>query len=146
MTSFSILPKNHEEFKSKEYWDRFFIEREEKSFEWYGTYPELRELIRRAFTPASSISSSLSSGTSEGWRTLVIGCGNSDFSSEFYDDGFTNITNIDFSEVVIDEMQRKNLSPRPAMSWLVMDMTNMEFSDGNFDVVFDKVLKNFEDK
>ena len=33
-----LLPSHHTEFKSKEYWDRFFLERENKAFEWYGEY------------------------------------------------------------------------------------------------------------
>ncbi len=40
-----------------------------------------------------------------------------------YDDGITNITNIDFSRGVIRDMMVKNLRSRPSMRWLVMDMT-----------------------
>jgi hypothetical protein len=35
---------------------------------------------------------------------LVLGCGNSPFSAALYDAGFTNITSIDFSSVVIEKM------------------------------------------
>ena len=31
----------------------------------------------------------------------MLSCGNSEFSADIYDDGYRNITNIDFSEVVI---------------------------------------------
>ena len=34
----NLLPSHHTEFKSKEYWDNFFLERENKAFEWYGQY------------------------------------------------------------------------------------------------------------
>lgn len=74
---------------------------------------------------------------------LVLGCGNSDFSALLYDDGNHRITNIDFSELVINEMKIKN-SSRVSMRWLVQDMTNMVDSltsiDGGkgFDIIFDK--------
>lgn len=48
------------------------------------------------------------------------------------------MTNIDFSDAVIEEMRLKN-SRRREMQWLVMDMTCMEsFDADSFDVVIDK--------
>lgn len=41
-----------------------------------------------------------------------------------YDDGVQELTNIDFSKVVIREMLMKNVRTRPKMKWLVMDMTD----------------------
>jgi hypothetical protein len=38
---------------------------------------------------------------------LVCGCGNSELSGHMYDAGFTRITNVDSSRVVIDMMQDK---------------------------------------
>lgn len=37
----SLLPSHHDEFRSKEYWDRFFVERGGEKFEWYGSYKEI---------------------------------------------------------------------------------------------------------
>lgn len=37
----SLLPSHHDQFRSKEYWDRFFLERGGEQFEWYGTYEEI---------------------------------------------------------------------------------------------------------
>jgi hypothetical protein len=37
----SLLPTHHDEFRSKDYWDRFFLERGGEQFEWYGTYKEI---------------------------------------------------------------------------------------------------------
>lgn len=43
-----------------------------------------------------------------------------------YDDGVKDITNIDFSRVVIKQMMKKNLRARPEMKWQIMDMTAMK--------------------
>lgn len=70
-------------------------------------------------------------------KILIPGCGNSDFSSDLFDSGCKYVTNIDFSDLVIQEMAIKN-ALREEMQWLVMDMTKMTFPDHSFDVVFDK--------
>lgn len=36
---------------------------------------------------------------------LNIGCGKSLFSEDMYDEGYTNILNIDYSEQVIEDMK-----------------------------------------
>lgn len=68
---------------------------------------------------------------------LVIGCGNSDFSSQLYDAGYPHITNIDFSTAVIEEMRSKHSTTRPSMKWEVADMTTMRF-ESPFRCIFDK--------
>lgn len=70
-------------------------------------------------------------------KILVIGCGNSKMSEEMYDDGFTNLTNIDISQVVIDQMKVRN-EERPSMQWIKMDVTEMTFENESFDIVLDK--------
>ena len=30
-----MLPSQHSEFRTKQYWDSFFLERDRKAFEWY---------------------------------------------------------------------------------------------------------------
>ncbi|XP_077628785.1 eEF1A lysine and N-terminal methyltransferase [Crocuta crocuta] len=65
--------------------------------------------------------------------------------------GYQDIVNIDISEVVIKQMKERNASHRPQMSFLKMDMTQMEFADASFQVVLDKgtldaVLTDEEEK
>ena len=67
----------------------------------------------------------------------MLGCGNSSFSADLYDNSYTGIVNVDFSETLIDSMRTQNLT-RPLMTWEVMDMTALTCSDESFDVVFDK--------
>lgn len=57
---------------------------------------------------------------------LMIGCGNSTLSEKMYDNGMKNITNIDISNVVIQQMTAKNLN-RKEMKFLKMDMLNVSF-------------------
>lgn len=71
-------------------------------------------------------------------KLLIIGCGNSEISTDLYDNGYTNITNIDFSPLVIQEMKRKNTT-RLSMAWEVADMTCMpQYADCSYDIIFDK--------
>ena len=54
-----------------------------------------------------------------------------------YADGFTNITNIDYSLAVIETM-RQQCRKLSHMDWQVMDITDMQFDNESFDVVIEK--------
>nr|XP_006128863.2 methyltransferase-like protein 13 [Pelodiscus sinensis] len=71
-------------------------------------------------------------------QVLVVGCGNSELSEQMYDVGYQDIMNVDISEVVIKQMRERNADRRPKMSFLVMDMLQMDFPDARFQVVLDK--------
>lgn len=119
-----LLPSDHAEFNTKDYWNRFFQQRNKSAFEWYGSFADVLPPLLPAIRKTD--------------RLLVIGCGNSNFSSELYDLGYHHIVNVDFSELVIAEMQEKNAS-RPLMSWDVGDMTKMEaYAADSFHAVLDK--------
>jgi hypothetical protein len=87
----SLLPAHHDQFRSKDYWDRFFQERGGEQFEWYGAYRDVEGHVKRSINKSD--------------RILVIGCGNSEFSSELYDGGFRAIRNLDFSPLVIEGLR-----------------------------------------
>jgi 2-polyprenyl-3-methyl-5-hydroxy-6-metoxy-1,4-benzoquinol methylase len=55
---------------------------------------------------------------------LMIGCGNSTLSEKMFDNGLKNITNIDISNIVIQQMSVKN-QDRKEMKFLKMDMLNV---------------------
>ena len=40
-------------------------------------------------------------------KIMIAGCGNSTLSEEMYKDGYTNITSIDYSSVVIENMNKR---------------------------------------
>ncbi|XP_021290180.1 methyltransferase-like protein 13 isoform X2 [Herrania umbratica] len=134
------LVKTLGDFTSKENWDSFFtIRGSDDSFEWYAEWPQLRDslfpLLQQQQQQQPSPSSSSSSSS---LQILVPGCGNSRLSEHLYDAGFEDVTNVDFSKVVISDMLRRNVRERPNMRWRVMDMTQMQFTDDTFDVVLDK--------
>ncbi|KAM6124184.1 eEF1A lysine and N-terminal methyltransferase [Pterocles gutturalis] len=120
-----LLPRSPAEFGSARYWDRFFRQRGQRPFEWYGAFPELCPVLHKYVRPRDKV--------------LVVGCGNSELSEQMYDVGMCeDIVNIDISDGVIRQMQERSGSKRPKMSYLVMDMLQMEFPDAHFQVVLDK--------
>jgi SAM-dependent methyltransferase len=129
-----LLPHSRQEFASRAYWDDFFVQwkknggADAKSFEWYGAWSDIFPVIQlHSITTVSAAP-----------RVLVVGCGNSDLSERMYDSGFKDVTSIDFSQIVIDEMKAKTQS-KPGLEFLLMDMLNLETSwTDSFDLVVDK--------
>ncbi|KAM6077671.1 eEF1A lysine and N-terminal methyltransferase isoform 2-T4 [Theristicus caerulescens] len=120
-----LLPRSPGEFGSAQYWDRFFRQRGQRPFEWYGAFPELCPVLHKYIRPRDKV--------------LVVGCGNSELSEQMYDMGMCeDIVNIDISDAVIRQMQERSRSKRPKMSYLLMDMLQMDFPDAHFQVVLDK--------
>ncbi|XP_062437732.1 eEF1A lysine and N-terminal methyltransferase isoform X2 [Rhea pennata] len=120
-----LLPRSPREFGSAGYWARFFRQRGERPFEWYGALPELRAALRRYLRPRDKV--------------LVVGCGNSELSEQLYDAGLCeDIVNIDISDAVVRQMRERSGSGRPKMSYVRMDVLQMGFPDGLFQVVLDK--------
>ncbi|OVA06229.1 Methyltransferase type 11 [Macleaya cordata] len=127
------------DFTSKENWDKFFSLRgSDDSFEWYAEWANLKDPLLSQLSNFTEILGVSDSSSSASLQILVPGCGNSRLSEHVFDAGFRNITNIDFSKVVISDMLRRNIRSRPDMKWRVMDMTHMQFTDGTFDAVLDK--------
>jgi len=117
-----LLPNVTKDFSSKDYWNKFFTKRT-AAFEWYGDYLELCSVLHRYINFKDQV--------------LMSGCGNSQLSEQLYDAGFKNITNIDISEKVINQMRISNTN-RPEMNWMIMDVNNMRMEDNMFNVVLDK--------
>ncbi|XP_067048896.1 EEF1A lysine methyltransferase 4-like [Acropora muricata] len=115
------LPDSNSSYKIKEYWDERFSE--EDSFEWCKGYSDFKDLLYKHVRKVD--------------RILMLGCGNSRLSEDMYNDGFKNITNIDYSPVVIEKM-RKKCRGLAEMQWLVMDITKLNFDRSSFDVILEK--------
>ena len=61
---------------------------------------------------------------------------NQTLTADLYDLGFTDQVNIDFSEVVIKGMEAKY--SYLGAEWKVMDVRQMDFSNGSFEIAIDK--------
>jgi SAM-dependent methyltransferase len=94
-----VLVESNLDFKKHSYWEeRFEIEDE---YEWLANFESSKKsLVRYLGSPSSTP------------KILVVGCGNSNFSADLYDAGWTNVTSIDFSDVVIERMRLKNADSR----------------------------------
>lgn len=126
------IPKDNHVYKRQEYWDERF-DGEEK-YDWLVTYADVKGLLAQHIPSHDS-------------HILMVGCGNSTFSEDMYNAGYKNITNIDFSGVVIDKMAEQH-ADKPEMKWLTRDMLKLHHEPGtgadagfpadSFDVVLDK--------
>ncbi|CAG8660092.1 9461_t:CDS:2 [Funneliformis caledonium] len=120
------VPDNVIEYQNKEYWEERYSKLEShETFDWFNkTYKELKPLFD-IYLPDKNVS------------ILMLGCGNSTLSEDMYDVGYHHITNVDFSETVIENM-RFRCKDRTEMSWIVMDVRDLTFQDETFDAVIDK--------
>jgi len=120
-------------YASQTYWDKAYSGgRYGASFDWYGGWEDpdlegrsLAELVR-PFVRKDA-------------RILVLGCGNSNLSAQMYHEGFGDITSVDISEPVIEQM-KQTYSHIPGMKWHAMDASAMKFPDGHFDFTIEKGL------
>jgi SAM-dependent methyltransferase len=96
--------------KGAPYWDRHYRHNPEP-FDWYLRYSSLKDIFSLYLKRSDNI--------------LIIGCGNSRLSEDIYDEGFTKITNIDTSPLVIG-MMREKYRDRDTMKWILMDGRDMD--------------------
>lgn len=108
-------------YGEKSYWDNFYQKNPE--YEWYCPF----ESFRQAF-----------SNVPRDAKILIVGCGNSPLPRDLLEDGFRNLTCVDYSEPVIQHMRKKNRRFFPYMQFFVQDVRDMDFPDGVFDLVIDK--------
>ena len=107
------------------YWEERYKNSEYTTFDWLENYPTLKEIILSLNIPK------------ETGQILNLGCGNSEFSENMYDDGFHNIKNIDISQSVIKLMSERSKN-RPEMSYEVMDVRDIKYENNYFDLAIDK--------
>ena len=106
------------------YWDKRYKDQEDTTFDWLEDWSSLKNIVEGLIEKDAKI--------------LILGCGNAEFSEDMYDEGYQNITNVDISSVVIDQMKKRN-GDRANMKWEVGDVTDMHnYQDSEFDFAIDK--------
>ncbi|KYO02074.1 hypothetical protein PRSY57_0406700 [Plasmodium reichenowi] len=134
-----ILPAGYSDFRKREYWNNFFRIIDNKNFEWYGSYEDIKSIVYKCIRKRLNYSNDKnedeisSCAVNKNCLFINTGCGNSNISNEFYEDGFKNIINIDYSEVVLENMRKKY---GKKMKFINIDLNNIE--------EFDKFLKNID--
>jgi len=117
-----------QDYGNSSYWDERYAASNGEIFDWYQSYQNLKSQL----LPYLNVDSE--------FEILIPGCGNSSMGAELYDDGFLNITNIDVSSVVINQMGDL-YADREEMEYTTMDARNLEFlPDDCFNLIIDKAL------
>jgi len=74
-----------------------------------------------------------------GGNILELGCGNCDFMSAAYDDGFHDVTCTDIDHSVVNTMRQRNSVLRPGIKYMQCDACDMhDVANESFDIIFDK--------
>ncbi|CDJ69298.1 At4g34360, related [Eimeria necatrix] len=89
-------------YASLDHWEERY-KKDPEPFDWFNKYAALKPFL-------------LSAGLEESHEILMLGCGTSTMSESLWDDGFRNITNIDFSSQCINIMQQR-CADKPGMTW-----------------------------
>jgi len=106
------------------YWEERYEKQKGSTFDWLENYETLKPIMDELNFDKKSI------------KSLMVGCGNAEMSYDMYIDGYTSLTNIDISEVVIEQMKDKY--NETTMKWDVMDVRDIKYPDNEFDLIVDK--------
>jgi ubiquinone/menaquinone biosynthesis C-methylase UbiE len=110
------------------FWEERYGAEPDASFDWYQPYDTLRPFLM----PYLSVRPD--------FEVLVAGCGNSALPAQLSDDGFENISCVDVSQAVVDQMSKRYAGNSDLDYWQA-DMTSLDVvPNESFDVVFDKAL------
>jgi len=104
------------------YWDERYT-KDPEPFDWYQRYSGIRDLINQYVKREDQI--------------LMAGCGTSRLTEDMFEDGYSNVTNIDVSRVCIDVMAER-YKDKPTLQWQQMNICSLDFPDETFDVVVAK--------
>ncbi|CAI5440059.1 unnamed protein product [Caenorhabditis angaria] len=111
--------ESNSQYARKDYWDERF--KTEENFEWLSGLKDFQHILQPIIPFDAKIAH--------------IGCGSSQVSMQLYELGYHNITNIDYSEVLISNCKQNY----PHMKWITDDITSLEnLEDQEFDIVFEK--------
>lgn len=117
------MPDNNAQYLENSYWNTRF--EGEQQYDWFKDYSQFKHLCIPHIQPSDSV--------------LILGCGNSSLTQDLYQDGYRNLTSVDLSPIVIEQMQAKAAAASQGeIKWQVADMLDMPYANQTFDVVIEK--------
>ena len=127
-----FLKKKTYEYSSRQYWEGrygWFTQR----MDWYTNFNQLNNDFK-----INNIIEKKFPKNPHKRKILEMGCGNSTLSYDLYNNGYKNITAIDFSTIVIKNMS--NIYNNTSIKYKVCDFNNMDLYFGKdvFDVIIEK--------
>ena len=81
-----------QDYGNSSYWDERYAASSGEVFDWHQSYKELKPQLLPFLSADPE------------FEILIPGCGSSSLGADLYDEGYLNITNIDMSSVVINQM------------------------------------------
>ena len=88
-----------------EFWQERYTKQPEP-FDWYQVYSGIKDVITQHITKSDKI--------------LNVGAGNSRLSEEMYEEGYSNITNIEISPKCVSFMEDKLKTKCPNMTCIIL--------------------------
>lgn len=123
----TLLPESNILYGTQEYWDSRYA-KDKGAFEWFGFSTVMKEKLKSFLKDKNS-------------SILHLGCGNSELGPIMYQEGYWNITNIDYSPIVIDDMMIKFAKTMPKMEWVIGNVFDLDSCLGDkrlYDFAIDK--------
>lgn len=152
-----MLPHKNSEYHDQAYWNKRYEEEKDMFYDWFSSSIPLENLVALLVetifehfspdyhdVPCVSHRTEARAALFAQLKILVIGCGNSRLGELLVDQGFSLITNIDYSNSVIEKMQNyykehPNARYRDKLVWMVQDIRAMsDIKEDTFHVVLDK--------
>lgn len=138
-------PRNNSSYSTQEYWEERYKDistskSECITYDWFRASGEIFSVMKPFLDEICRDCSPQSPSP----KVLVLGCGNSVFFKNLYDEGgYINIVNVDYSQNVISHMKTCFQQGYPSVSWVQADIRNMkdvlnEHHNGTFPIIIDK--------
>mmetsp|Transcript_1476 Transcript_1476/g.980 ORF Transcript_1476/g.980 Transcript_1476/m.980 type:complete len:224 (+) Transcript_1476:45-716(+) len=121
-----FLPSEYPDYSKRDYWNSRYTNEQGQVNDWYLNHEQIKGILHsRLFEDKQT-------------EIMILGSGNSELGSKLYEDGYNYITNVDFSEVVTDQMKER-YKHLDEMDYVCLDITEqIDISEDSFDCIIDK--------
>jgi ubiquinone/menaquinone biosynthesis C-methylase UbiE len=117
--------------QSKDHWEKVYSTKATDSVSWFQAHADMSMHLIRA------------SGLARDAAIIDVGGGASTLVDDLVEDGYSNLTVLDFSGAALNESQRR-LGPNAAsVRWIEADITRAEFTPHSLDLWHDRAVFHF---